>query len=95
MDKSFKPVHKDQSIDRKHVKFWDGKHHQKFVDLSGSFSRDQDKKYKIDSEVYYMMNTFSQRSTIKSIDNNYNQLYNSIFSSKNNSLVKGLKQRSR
>ena len=39
-----------------HVKFWDKKPEKRFMELSGQFSEQQDKKLNLNNEIYHLMN---------------------------------------
>lgn len=51
-----------------HVKFWDKKPEQIFMDLSGKFSEQQEKQLNLNPEIYHLMNASAQRISIKSLD---------------------------
>lgn len=55
-------------VPKLHVRYWDKKESQKFMDLTGKFSFFQDKQFGINPELFNLMNTSAQKVSIKSLD---------------------------
>ena len=50
------------------MKFWDKQKDQRFINLTGEFTQQFDKKLELNPEIYHLMNASAQRISIKSLD---------------------------
>jgi hypothetical protein len=57
-----------EAREKYYINYWDNTKNQKFINLTGEFSSNINRKMEVNPEVYHLMNQSAQKMSIKSLD---------------------------